>query len=98
MNNLQLIFLSVLSEIVNLQSGNYVPDEVVSCMIQLVSSHSELQSYAAVQLFRAAQEDIVNAQPLLQVAFWSVGEFGDLLLQSQHDDDGARVINSFQFS
>ena len=50
-----------------LQAGNYVPDEVVSCMIQLISSHSELQQYAAAQLYRAAQTDVVNAQPLLQV-------------------------------
>lgn len=44
-----------------------MPDEVVSCMIQLISSHAELQQYAAVQLYRAAQADVVNAQPLLQV-------------------------------
>uniref|UniRef100_A0A0N5AV06 AP-1 complex subunit gamma n=1 Tax=Syphacia muris TaxID=451379 RepID=A0A0N5AV06_9BILA len=67
-------------------AGNYVPDEVVSCMIQLISSHSELQQYAAVQLYRAAQNDVVNAQPLLQVAFWAVGEFGDLLLQANEDE------------
>ncbi|KJH46854.1 adaptin region [Dictyocaulus viviparus] len=71
-------------------AGNYVPDEVVSCMIQLISSHSELQHYGALQLFRAAQHDAANAQPLLQVAFWTIGEFGDLLLQPA-DADSAKV-------
>uniref|UniRef100_A0A2K6WHM3 AP-1 complex subunit gamma n=1 Tax=Onchocerca volvulus TaxID=6282 RepID=A0A2K6WHM3_ONCVO len=74
-------------------AGNYVPDEVVSCMIQLISSHSELQHYAAIQLYRAAQADVVNAQPLLQVAFWTIGEFGDIILQL-NDDDVAKVEES----
>lgn len=74
-------------------AGNYVPDEVVSCMIQLISSHSELQHYGALQLFRAAQHDSTNAQPLLKVAFWTIGEFGDLLLQPA-DADSAKVEES----
>ncbi|CAD6184618.1 unnamed protein product [Caenorhabditis auriculariae] len=70
-------------------AGKFVPDEVVSCMIQLISSHSQIQSYAVSQLFRAAQRDAVNAQPLLQVAFWTIGEFGDLLLQPTDADSTA---------
>lgn len=49
-----------------------MPDEVVSCMIQLISSHMELQHYAAIQLYRAVQADVVNAQPLLQVSHTAV--------------------------
>ncbi|KAF1769661.1 hypothetical protein GCK72_001478 [Caenorhabditis remanei] len=62
-------------------AGKYVPDEVVSCMIQMISANDQLQSYAVSQLYHAAQRDAINAQPLLQVAFWTIGEFGDLLLQ-----------------
>lgn len=62
-------------------AGKYVPDEVVSCMIQMISANEQLQSYAVSQLYHAAQRDAINAQPLLQVAFWTIGEFGDLLLQ-----------------
>lgn len=58
-----------------------MPDEVVSCMIQLISANDQIQSYAVAQLYHAAQRDAINAQPLLQVAFWTIGEFGDLLLQ-----------------
>ncbi|KAK6106410.1 Adaptin N terminal region family protein [Brugia pahangi] len=74
-------------------AGNYVPDEVVSCMIQLISSHAEVQHYAAVQLYRAVQSDFVNAQPLLQVAFWTIGEFGDIILRL-NDDDVVKVEES----
>lgn len=66
-----------------------MPDEVVSAMIQLVSAQApELQTYATSELYRfvtaAAITDaggsVINAQPLLQIAFWCIGEFGDLLL------------------
>uniref|UniRef100_A0A1I7YPG4 AP-1 complex subunit gamma n=1 Tax=Steinernema glaseri TaxID=37863 RepID=A0A1I7YPG4_9BILA len=70
-------------------AANYVPDEVVSCMIQLISSHTELQSCAAIKLFRAVQNDNLNAQPLLQVAFWTIGEFGNYLTQT--DDENGSV-------
>ncbi|KAI3420317.1 hypothetical protein GPALN_003627 [Globodera pallida] len=75
-------------------AANYVPDEVVSAMIQLISSQPELQHYATVQLFHATRrENIVNAQPLLQVAFWSIGEFGDLLVTAANNDETNVKVN-----
>lgn len=60
-----------------------MPDEVVSCMIQLISSHSELQRYAVIQLYRAAQADVVNVQPLLQVSHVVMSECRHLFLSKK---------------
>uniref|UniRef100_A0A915MET7 AP-1 complex subunit gamma n=1 Tax=Meloidogyne javanica TaxID=6303 RepID=A0A915MET7_MELJA len=74
-------------------AGNYVPDEVVSAMIQLISSHSELQTYATIQLFHAAEREqiVLTAQPLLQVAFWCIGEFGDLLIIGGEEETHKKI-------
>uniref|UniRef100_A0A915I632 GAE domain-containing protein n=1 Tax=Romanomermis culicivorax TaxID=13658 RepID=A0A915I632_ROMCU len=61
-------------------AGNYVPDDVVSSMIQMLSENIEYQGYAALELYRAVKEDQTAAQPLQQVACWCIGEFGDLLV------------------
>lgn len=55
-------------------------------MIQLISSHTELQTYASVQLFKVAQTDVFETQPLLQIAFWCIGEFGDLLIAASSEE------------
>lgn len=55
-------------------------------MIQLISSHAELQTYASVQLFKVAKTDVLDAQPLLQIAFWCIGEFGDLLIAASPEE------------
>ncbi|KAI1730783.1 AP-1 complex subunit gamma-1 [Ditylenchus destructor] len=73
-------------------AGNYVPDEVISAMIQLISSHADLQTYATMQLFHVAQADVMNAQPLLQIAFWCIGEFGDLLMLANNDESVSKKV------
>jgi hypothetical protein len=61
-----------MSQLLKFKAGNYVPDEVVSAMIQLISSHSDLQTYATIQLFHAAEREqiVLTAQPLLQSIYF----------------------------
>ncbi|KHJ47327.1 adaptin region [Trichuris suis] len=69
-------------------AGNNVPDDVVCSMIQLISESPEIQHHAVFQLYQAAIENMTASQPLLQVASWSIGEFGDLLI-GYEENDGA---------
>lgn len=70
--------------------NNYLPDEVPSTLIALVSQHSDIQQYAAVKLFAALLSD-QTSQALCQVAVWVIGEYGNLLVNqpySQSDEAG----------
>ena len=61
-------------------SGNYVRDDVVGNLIQLISDANSLHSYAVQQLWlQLILKDLENKQPLVQVAMWTLGEFADLL-------------------
>uniref|UniRef100_A0A5S6QE37 AP-1 complex subunit gamma n=1 Tax=Trichuris muris TaxID=70415 RepID=A0A5S6QE37_TRIMR len=72
-------------------AGNNVPDDVVCSMIQLISETPEIQHHAVFQLYQAAKENITASQPLLQVASWCIGEFGDLLIGYEEPDDAASM-------
>ncbi|XP_014672206.1 PREDICTED: AP-1 complex subunit gamma-1-like [Priapulus caudatus] len=67
-------------------AGNYVQSDVVSNLVHLIPSSNELHAYMVKQLFRAISEDI-SQQPLVQVAAWTIGEYGDLLLQPDAEAD-----------
>ncbi|XP_026329536.1 AP-1 complex subunit gamma-1 isoform X2 [Hyposmocoma kahamanoa] len=83
-----------------LKAGNYVRDDTVSSTIQIVSSAAaERQAYAAMRLWTSLERCAVNGdatekQPLVQVAAWTIGEYGDLLVSdasaaiSMVDEDG----------
>lgn len=69
------------------QAGNYVRDDVVSSTIQLIlNSPPEEQAYIGLRLWDSLH-NITNSyedkQPLLQVAIWTIGEYGDLMLSSE---------------
>uniref|UniRef100_A0A0K8TMB2 AP-1 complex subunit gamma n=1 Tax=Tabanus bromius TaxID=304241 RepID=A0A0K8TMB2_TABBR len=64
-------------------AGNYVRDDVVSSTIQLISSSPPKdQSYISTRLWESLQvsNHCEDKQPLLQVAVWSIGEYGDLFM------------------
>jgi len=67
-------------------ASQYVRDDAVSNLIQLVSDTDTLYTYTVQQLFRAIQED--RTQPsLVQVAAWCIGEYGELLLSTDLEED-----------
>ncbi|XP_019881843.1 AP-1 complex subunit gamma-1 isoform X2 [Aethina tumida] len=68
-------------------AGNYLRDDVITSTIQLISESTSQQAYMTLQLYKALSEDLMNRQPLTQVAVWAIGEYGDLLLQATLDDD-----------
>ncbi|KAK9877381.1 hypothetical protein WA026_017778 [Henosepilachna vigintioctopunctata] len=69
-------------------AGNYIRDDVIASTIQLISESTNQQSYMSLQLYKALSQDLMDKQPLTQVAIWAIGEYGDLLLQAEVDDDG----------
>jgi len=73
-------------------AGNSVRDDIVSSLIGIISSAPELHGYTAYQLYKRIQNDITQ-QPLVQVASWTLGEFGDLYISGQYQkpDDGENI-------
>jgi len=81
-------------------AGSFIPDEVPSNLIQLISSTPELSSYAVQKLYLALSTDITQ-QPLTQVGLWCIGEYGDLLVadksQLPKDEEGLSLnVNESQ--
>lgn len=64
-------------------------DDVVSSTIQLVSSSPALeQTYITNRFWESLQvsNHCEDKQPLLQVAVWAIGEYGDMFMYSSNDD------------
>uniref|UniRef100_A0A672LBF0 AP-1 complex subunit gamma n=1 Tax=Sinocyclocheilus grahami TaxID=75366 RepID=A0A672LBF0_SINGR len=68
-----------------LLAGGDVRDETVPNLIQLITTASELHCYTVHKLYRALVKDI-SQQPLVQVACWCIGEYGDLLLKGECEE------------
>lgn len=59
--------------------GSHVPDETAANLIALVASSPDVQSYAVQKMYVSLQTDF-SQNILSQVAAWSIGEFGDMLV------------------
>ncbi|EFA84585.1 clathrin-adaptor gamma chain [Heterostelium album PN500] len=82
---------------VMLIAGNFIPDEVPSNLIQLISSNPDLSSYAVQKLYLSLVSES-SQQPLCQVGLWCIGEYGDLLVadksQLPKEEDGLAITVS----
>lgn len=68
-----------------------MPDESCATLTTMIGQSPELQAYAAQKMFLALSKD-AQQQPLVQVAAWTVGEYGDLLLNSKDVDLGTTIL------
>ncbi|XP_054726984.1 AP-1 complex subunit gamma-1 isoform X5 [Anastrepha obliqua] len=78
-------------------AGNYVRDDVVSSTIQLVSSSPVAeQTYITNRFWESLQvaNHCEDKQPLLQVAVWAIGEYGDLFMYGPNEDEFERPSES----
>ncbi|XP_077626550.1 AP-1 complex subunit gamma-like 2 isoform X2 [Crocuta crocuta] len=66
-------------------AGTYVRDDAVANLTQLIGGAQELHAYSVRRLYSALAEDI-SQQPLVQVAAWCIGEYGDLLLEGSCEE------------
>lgn len=61
-------------------AGNYVRDDVVGTLCQMISDNPSLYAYCIRQLWRQmAVDELHTKQPLVQVAMWCIGEYGNLI-------------------
>ncbi|XP_064599542.1 AP-1 complex subunit gamma-1-like isoform X2 [Liolophura sinensis] len=67
-------------------AGNYVRGDIVSNLIQLIAETKSLHAYTSQQIFHVTEADMMQ-QPLTQVASWCIGEYGDLLVSGQCEED-----------
>lgn len=70
-----------------LKAGGYVREELVSTIIAMISENTGEHVYSVQRLYQALNEDI-SQHSLSQVATWTVGEFGDLLVTAPMEIEG----------
>ena len=59
----------------------------MSTIIAMISENTEEHSYSVQRLYKALSEDI-SQHSLSQIATWTIGEFGDLLITAPLEVEG----------
>ena len=72
------------------QASSYIREELVSTIIAMISENTEEHGYSVQRLYHALTEDI-SQQSLSQVAVWTIGEFGDLLVSRPGEIEGGTL-------
>ena len=75
------------------QAGSHVREELVSTIIAMISENTEEHGYSVQRLFKALSEDI-SQHSLCQIAVWTIGEFGDLLVAAPLELEGETLTVS----
>jgi AP-1 complex subunit gamma-1 len=66
-------------------AGNYIRDDIIANFIILISNTPEMQYYAMSKLVQLIKDDVTQ-QPLVQVAVWCLGEYGDQLSSASQQE------------
>ncbi|XP_013012820.1 AP-1 complex subunit gamma-like 2 [Cavia porcellus] len=72
-------------------AGAYVRDDAVANLTLLIGGAQELHAYSVHRLYHALAEDI-SQQPLVQVATWCIGEYGDFLLENCEETETLQKV------
>mmetsp|Transcript_10770 Transcript_10770/g.39561 ORF Transcript_10770/g.39561 Transcript_10770/m.39561 type:complete len:868 (-) Transcript_10770:1170-3773(-) len=68
------------------KAGEYVPDEVCRRLVVTISNATELQGYSVRSLYKVLQtEGKAASQQLMCVAIWTIGEYGEMILNHQDE-------------
>jgi len=59
--------------------GNFVKDDILYNFAALISSSPEIHGYSAHKLYASLRED-VSQEYLVYAGLWTIGEFGDILI------------------
>lgn len=69
---------------------------MVSSTIQLISeSPRDLQASVTSDFWKELGEDKLDRQPLVQIAAWAIGEYGDILLYDSEHSGKVRLVVIF---